>query len=80
MERSALSLKFDRVIRSDYHGKVRVSELKRWLKKQGCIFEEGTKHTKVILGARVTRMPRHPSQELKTKTFETILKELGLRL
>jgi len=56
-----------------------VAELKRWLKKQGCAFTEGTKHTKVILGSRVTRMPRHPSQELKAKTLHTILKDLGLK-
>ncbi len=57
-----------------------VSELKRWLKNQGCIFAEGTKHTKVIFGDKVTRMPRHPSQELKTKTLRTILKDLGLKM
>ncbi|MGH9631097.1 MAG: type II toxin-antitoxin system HicA family toxin [Bryobacteraceae bacterium] len=57
-----------------------VGELKRWLRKQGCLFEEGTKHTKVILGSKVTRMPRHPSKELKTKTLQTILKELGLKM
>jgi predicted RNA binding protein YcfA (HicA-like mRNA interferase family) len=33
-----------------------------------------------MLGAKVTWMPRHPSQELKTKTFRTILKELGLEI
>ena len=59
---------------------VTASELKRWLRKQGCTFEEGTKHTKVMLGHRTTRMPRHPSLELKTKTLRTILKELGLEM
>ena len=57
-----------------------MSELKRWLKKQGCTFTEGAKHTKVSLGNKVTRMPRHPSQELKTKTLHTILKDLGLKM
>ena len=69
------------VIKCDYHGHdVTVSEFKRWLRKQGCSFEEGTKHTKVTRSNRVTRMPRHPSLELKTKTLHKILKELGLRM
>jgi mRNA interferase HicA len=59
---------------------VTASELKRWLKKQGCSFEEGAKHTKVTLKGKVTRMPRHPSAELKVKTLKTILKELGLEM
>ena len=56
------------------------SELKRWLKKHGCTFEEGTKHTKVSLGDKTTWMPRHSSQELKIKTLQTILKDLGLKM
>jgi len=59
---------------------VTVSELKRWLRKQGCTFTEGAKHTKVVLAGKVTRMPRHPSQELKAKTSRTILSELGLKM
>jgi mRNA interferase HicA len=68
------------VITFDYHQEMTASELRRWLKKQGCTFEDGTKHTKVMFGTKVTRMPRHPSQELKTKTLRTILKELGLEM
>ena len=56
------------------------SELKRWLKKHGCTFQEGAKHTKVILGSRATRIPRHPSAEVKTGTLSSILKELGLKM
>ncbi len=70
----------DLVSKYDYHAKVTASELKRWLKKQGCTFEEGTKHTKVILGAKATRMPRHPSQELKSGTLQAILKDLDLKM
>jgi mRNA interferase HicA len=54
------------------------SELKRWLKKQGCTFEEGTKHTNVILGKNSARMPRHPSQEIKIGAMRAILKDFGL--
>lgn len=53
-------------------------EMKRWLRKHGCTFEERTKHTKVMLGGNVTYLPRHPATELNTKTMHTILKELGL--
>jgi mRNA interferase HicA len=56
------------------------SELKRWLAKHGCTFEQGAKHEKVILGRKSTFMPRHPSRELKLKTLRTILKELGLKM
>jgi mRNA interferase HicA len=69
-----------RVIKSDYYHVLTFSELKRWLAKQGCTFVEGTKHTKVMLGGKATIMPRHPSQEVKTKTLKTILKELGLKM
>jgi len=55
------------------------SELKRWLKKQGCTFTEGTKHTIVHLNGRFTEIPRHPSIEIKTGTHQAILKQLGLK-
>ena len=55
------------------------SELKRLLKSQGCTFEEGKKHTKVIFGRKTARMPRHPSQEIKTGTLNAILKDLGIK-
>jgi hypothetical protein len=32
-----------------YHWGLTASELKRWLRKRGCSFEEGSKHTKVML-------------------------------
>jgi mRNA interferase HicA len=54
------------------------SELRRWLKARGCSFEDGKKHTKILLGSRVTFMPRHPNKELKTGTVQVILKDLGL--
>lgn len=55
------------------------SELKRWLKKQGCTFTQGTKHTIVHLGGEFTEIPRHPSAEIKTGTYNAILKKLGLK-
>lgn len=58
---------------------VKASELKRWLKAQGCSFVESTNHTKVFLGGRFTWMPRHPAQEIKTGTLQAILKDLDLK-
>ena len=55
------------------------SELKRWLKDQGCTFEDGTRHTIVRLGSKRSTLPRHPSKEVKTGTLKAILKDLGLR-
>lgn len=57
---------------------MRSGELRRWLKNQGCAFEERRKHTKITLGDKATYLPRHPGMELNTKTMRTILKELGL--
>jgi hypothetical protein len=54
--------------------------MRRWLRKQGCRFEEGARHTIVIYRDRKTELPRHQSQELKTKTQQAILKALGLRM
>jgi mRNA interferase HicA len=55
------------------------SELKRWLKSQGCTFQDGTKHTKVMLGNRVSQIPRHPAAEIRTGTYNAILKQLGIK-
>lgn len=55
------------------------SELKRWLKSQGCTFEEGNKHTKVTLGNRTSQIPRHPSLEIRTGTLNAVLKQLGIK-
>jgi predicted RNA binding protein YcfA (HicA-like mRNA interferase family) len=59
---------------------VTANELKRWLAKAGCTFEEGKKHTKVLRGGRFTFMPRHPKKEIKPGTLTAILKTLDLRM
>jgi len=56
------------------------SELRRWLKKQGCAFVEESRHTRIVLGLRVSRMPRHPAKEIKTGTLKNILKDLDLEM
>jgi len=56
-------------------------ELKRWLAKQGCIFETkkgGGGHLIVKLGDRKSELPMH-STELKKGTVEAIKKQLGLK-
>ena len=53
--------------------------MKRWLKKQGCRFVEGKRHTKVLLKGRATLIPRHPAVEMKRGTVEGLLKALGLK-
>ena len=57
---------------------MKASELKRWLKAKGCRFEEGRKHTKVMLEDKVSQIPRHPAEEIRTGTYNAILKQLGL--
>ena len=67
------------VITFDYYISMTAGELKRWLKKQGCTFTEGKKHTIVHLGGAFTPIPRHPSAEIKSGTLQSILKALGLK-
>jgi len=59
---------------------VKVSELRRWLRKQGCTFVEESRHTRIILGPKTSRMPRHPAKEIKTGTLRSILRDLDLKI
>jgi len=49
------------------------------LAKVGCLFENGTNHTRVTFQGRISYIPRHPSAEVKTGTLKAILKQLGIR-
>ncbi|MCP3679576.1 MAG: type II toxin-antitoxin system HicA family toxin [Gammaproteobacteria bacterium] len=56
-------------------------ELKRWLKKQGCTFQENRgkgSHITVLLGNKRSILPMH-SKELPKGTIEAIKKQLGLK-
>jgi mRNA interferase HicA len=59
---------------------VKVSELRRWLKKQGCTFADESRHTRIMRGSKISRMPRHPAKEIKTGTLQAILKDLDLKM
>jgi mRNA interferase HicA len=59
---------------------VKASELRRWLKKQGCTFFEESRHTRITLGSKISRMPRHPAKEIKSGTLRSILKDLQLEM
>jgi mRNA interferase HicA len=59
---------------------VKASELRRWLRKHGCTLVEESRHTRIVLGSKVSRMPRHPAKEIKTGTLQSILKDLDLKL
>lgn len=65
-----------------YYLHMNSSELRRWLKKQGCTFEThkgGSGHLTVILGNRKTQIPTHGSnKELGTGLVRKIKKDLGL--
>ena len=58
------------------------SELRRWLKRQGCTFQShkgGSGHLTVRLGDRTSQLPMHGSRrELGTKLVAKIKKDLGL--
>ena len=57
------------------------NELRRWLRKQGCTFENhrgGSGHVTVRLGNRKTQLPMHSKKELGTGLVRKIKKDLGL--
>ena len=57
------------------------NELRRWLKKQGCSFENhrgGSGHVTERLGNRKTQLPMHGQKELGTGLVRKIKKDLGL--
>ena len=58
----------------------REDEFRRWLRKQGCVFVEESRHTRIMLGSKVARMPRHPAKEIKMGTLQSILKDLDLKM
>ena len=59
------------------------SELRRWLRRQGCIFEThkgGSGHLTVRLGDRTSQLPMHgANKELGTGLVAKIKKDLGLK-
>lgn len=59
------------------------AELKRWLKKQGCTFEESRGkggHIIVRLGDRFTTLPMHgQGKDLGDGLVNSIKKDLGLK-
>jgi len=59
---------------------VKASEFRRWLRKQGCTFVEESRHTRIVLGPKISRMPRHLAKEIKTGTLQSILKDLDLKM
>jgi mRNA interferase HicA len=69
---------FDAVLITEYDGNVKASELKRMLIRQVAKVTDGTKHWIVTYKGRSTTIPRHPSQEIRTGTYHSILKELGI--
>ncbi len=55
------------------------SQFRRYLAKQGCTFEEGSRHTIVRRGDRITVLPRHGgAKQLGTGLMNSIKKQLGI--
>ena len=38
------------------------------------------RHTRIVLGSKISRMPRHPAKEIKTGTLRSILRDLDLKM
>jgi predicted RNA binding protein YcfA (HicA-like mRNA interferase family) len=58
---------------------LKINEMRRWLAKQGCVFEQLTRHELVSLEGRTALLPRHGNEELRPGTMHDLLKNLGLR-
>ena len=41
--------------------------------------EDGTKHRIVYYRGQRTTIPRHPGREIKSRTYYSILKDLGIK-
>ena len=55
-------------------------EARRFLKKLGATFEPGKGgHLKVMLNGRRSVLPVHGGKEIKTGTWQAILKQLGIK-
>jgi mRNA interferase HicA len=62
-----------------YNQKVKSSEFKRWLEKQGATFTPGKgSHFRVSLNGKNSVLPMH-SKDMKKGTVEGIKKDLGLK-
>ncbi|TXR53567.1 type II toxin-antitoxin system HicA family toxin [Reinekea thalattae] len=55
------------------------SEFKRWLKKQGAEFKEGSNHTKIYCNGKQSTLPRHGSKEISEGLRKAIIKQLDLK-
>lgn len=58
------------------------NQFKRWLKKQGCTFDESLGkggHIAVYFKSKKTILPMHGKKELKKGLIEAIKKQLGLK-
>ena len=54
-------------------------QFRRYLAKQGCSFEEGKRHTIVLLNGKKSSLPRHGgAKQLGTGLMQSIKKDLGL--
>jgi mRNA interferase HicA len=65
-----------------YVANMNARELKKWLQKQGCEFENhkgGSGHLTVKLNGKKTQLPMHGQKELGTGLVDKIKKDLGLK-
>lgn len=54
------------------------SEFVRWLRSQGVVIKNGSKHLKLYHSGQQTTLPRHPASELKQPLVEGVKKKLKL--
>jgi len=62
-----------------YYSGNETSEFRRYLREQGCTFEEGKRQTVVRRGNRFSTLPRHAAKEIGTGIVSAIKKQLGLK-
>jgi len=50
------------------------------VKETGMLVRKESRHTRVVLRTKISRMPPHPAKEIKTGTLQSILKDLDLKM
>lgn len=55
------------------------AEFVRWLKSEGVVFKNGTRHLKAYYKGKQTTVPRHPGSEIENDLAKEIKKQLGMK-
>lgn len=55
------------------------AEFVRWLKSEGVVLKNATRHLKAYYKGKQTTVPRHPGSEIDNDLAKEIKKQLGMK-